>query len=261
MSLRKAFTLIELLVVIAIIAILAAILFPVFAQAKEAAKLTSATAQMRQLSVSVMLYAQDSDDSFVPATIYTTDPAPYVIWSQMIYPYVKNKDIFKAPGTTGKYAEDWATRNQQNVGLNGATAVDLSAAGCSEGQAVTTGCEGFKTPANFSQATETARTGLLATTPHGPLSSKYRGYSFSPYNGTTFTADPQLSPPLVSDRDLVAELGASLSPSQLKPIYALYSATKKNDGKTPVVYADGHVKAMSANQILGRAGSTIWRFR
>ena len=37
---RRAFTLIELLVVIAIIAILAAILFPVFAQAKAAAKKT-----------------------------------------------------------------------------------------------------------------------------------------------------------------------------------------------------------------------------
>ena len=36
----RAFTLIELLVVIAIIAILAAILFPVFAQAKAAAKKT-----------------------------------------------------------------------------------------------------------------------------------------------------------------------------------------------------------------------------
>ena len=42
MSLKKrAFTLIELLVVIAIIAILAAILFPVFAQAKQAAKRTA----------------------------------------------------------------------------------------------------------------------------------------------------------------------------------------------------------------------------
>ncbi len=38
---RSAFTLIELLVVIAIIAILAAILFPVFAQAREAARQTS----------------------------------------------------------------------------------------------------------------------------------------------------------------------------------------------------------------------------
>ncbi|MCZ7579378.1 MAG: prepilin-type N-terminal cleavage/methylation domain-containing protein [Fimbriimonadaceae bacterium] len=40
MSRKSAFTLIELLVVIAIIAILAAILFPVFAQAKVAAKKT-----------------------------------------------------------------------------------------------------------------------------------------------------------------------------------------------------------------------------
>jgi len=41
MRIKRAFTLIELLVVIAIIAILAAILFPVFAQAKLAAKATS----------------------------------------------------------------------------------------------------------------------------------------------------------------------------------------------------------------------------
>ena len=45
----SGFTLIELLVVIAIIAILAAILFPVFAQAKEAAKKTKALSNGRQL--------------------------------------------------------------------------------------------------------------------------------------------------------------------------------------------------------------------
>src|SRR5690349_16052648 len=45
---RRGFTLIELLVVIAIIAILAAILFPVFAQAREAARKSSCGSNTRQ---------------------------------------------------------------------------------------------------------------------------------------------------------------------------------------------------------------------
>jgi len=47
----RAFTLIELLVVIAIIAILAAILFPVFAQAKAAAKKSSDLSNHKQLAL------------------------------------------------------------------------------------------------------------------------------------------------------------------------------------------------------------------
>jgi len=50
---KRAFTLIELLVVIAIIAILAAILFPVFAQAKEAAKKTNALSNAKQQGLAV----------------------------------------------------------------------------------------------------------------------------------------------------------------------------------------------------------------
>jgi prepilin-type N-terminal cleavage/methylation domain-containing protein len=60
--LRKAFTLIELLVVIAIIAILAAILFPVFAQAKEAAKKTASLSNVKQIGTATMIYAADYDD-------------------------------------------------------------------------------------------------------------------------------------------------------------------------------------------------------
>lgn len=59
---RRAFTLIELLVVIAIIAILAAILFPVFAQAKEAAKKTGCISNSKQMGMGLMLYAGDYDD-------------------------------------------------------------------------------------------------------------------------------------------------------------------------------------------------------
>lgn len=60
---KRAFTLIELLVVIAIIAILAAILFPVFAQAKEAAKKTATLASAKQYGTAINIYLSDSDDT------------------------------------------------------------------------------------------------------------------------------------------------------------------------------------------------------
>ena len=68
-SVKRGFTLIELLVVIAIIAILAAILFPVFAQAKEAAKRTSCLSNSNQLGKAMLMYMGDNDDK-VPMQNY-----------------------------------------------------------------------------------------------------------------------------------------------------------------------------------------------
>ena len=61
---KRAFTLIELLVVIAIIAILAAILFPVFAQAKLAAKKTTTLSNIKQVGTATIIYATDYDDVY-----------------------------------------------------------------------------------------------------------------------------------------------------------------------------------------------------
>ncbi len=72
---RKAFTLIELLVVIAIIAILAAILFPVFAQAKQAAKQTQCLSNGRQIGIALMLYLNDYDDRYPQEHPSTSNPA------------------------------------------------------------------------------------------------------------------------------------------------------------------------------------------
>jgi prepilin-type N-terminal cleavage/methylation domain-containing protein/prepilin-type processing-associated H-X9-DG protein len=97
----KGFTLIELLVVIAIIAILAAILFPVFAQAREAARKTNCISNMKQLGTGIMMYAQDYDEMIVPnhapyqAVICTT--TRWMEWWYLIQPYVKNWGVFVCP--------------------------------------------------------------------------------------------------------------------------------------------------------------------
>ncbi len=94
MNKKSAFTLIELLVVIAIIAILAAILFPVFAQAKLAAKKAVTISNMKESSLGLIMYSSDSDDYF-PMAEYGDDysaATPHITWTTMVYPYIKNGD-------------------------------------------------------------------------------------------------------------------------------------------------------------------------
>jgi prepilin-type N-terminal cleavage/methylation domain-containing protein/prepilin-type processing-associated H-X9-DG protein len=93
---KKAFTLIELLVVIAIIAILAAILFPVFAQAKEAAKKTQSLNNVKQIGTSMHLYMQDNDD-VTPISYVDGVTKKSVDIYQTFQPYMKNMDIFFSP--------------------------------------------------------------------------------------------------------------------------------------------------------------------
>ncbi|MCC6731045.1 MAG: DUF1559 domain-containing protein [Chthonomonadales bacterium] len=94
---RTGFTLIELLVVIAIIAILAAILFPVFAQAREKARAVSCLSNMKQVSLAMLMYAQDSDESFAINRRFGPDPAApqwYYTWRYAVQPYVKSDPLW-----------------------------------------------------------------------------------------------------------------------------------------------------------------------
>jgi prepilin-type N-terminal cleavage/methylation domain-containing protein/prepilin-type processing-associated H-X9-DG protein len=83
----RGFTLIELLVVIAIIAILAAILFPVFARAREKARMTACLSNQKQIGLAQLMYAQDYDETLTGR----------VMWAVRLQPYVKNLQLFNCP--------------------------------------------------------------------------------------------------------------------------------------------------------------------
>lgn len=100
---KRAFTLIELLVVIAIIAILAAILFPVFAQAKMAAKKTVDLANVKQLALGVVMYGADADDTYPFCWGWNSEWKP---WHQQVDPYIKSVALWKSP------VDNWGHGNE-----------------------------------------------------------------------------------------------------------------------------------------------------
>lgn len=97
-KIRSGFTLIELLVVIAIIAILAAILFPVFAQAKEAAKRTACLSNAKQTCLALLMYTNDYDDVTPTVVEWVNGSGVSIIdYWQLEMPYVKSEPLFFCP--------------------------------------------------------------------------------------------------------------------------------------------------------------------
>ena len=261
-----AFTLIELLVVIVIIAILAAVLFPVFAQARERARMTGCLNNMRQLAIGVQMYAQDYDETFVFTANYNEPTAVRTIWPALLQPYVKNEGIFRCPSASNDaYSTNWSMRGYPSIGFNAQMAFGSAP--------FTPGQEYFPETVPISFVQEPARTPFFADTPNADVTTgslgDYRSYVFDPcVAGSVVNAmDSRLSTPLVADVDLVKKLGVSsggtLSPGPLKPILARHQANGRNGGRTAVLLADGHVKTFSAAQILAqdKGANLLWRFR
>jgi len=109
---KKGFTLIELLVVIAIIGILAAMLFPVFARAREAARRAVCLNNIKQVTLGLLMYLNDYDESFPPnatddptnvtagwttSTWKATAANPWLRLQVQIDEYINNKDVWDCP--------------------------------------------------------------------------------------------------------------------------------------------------------------------
>lgn len=110
-AVRKGFTLIELLVVIAIITILASILFPVFARARETARRSSCSSNLKQIGIGIMMYSQDYDERLMQPW---TGGNYAGIWATFLpKPYVGNRQILICPS----YKESSNTSESVYTGL------------------------------------------------------------------------------------------------------------------------------------------------
>jgi prepilin-type N-terminal cleavage/methylation domain-containing protein len=238
-----AFTLIELLVVIAIIAILAAILFPVFAQAKKAAKSIVALSNVKEIGLSEKIYQNDYDDAYQCIVAnpdnngdedggcaphlgwYTADGG----WAASLAPYTKNGGIFLSPGAQAPF---WIAGPE--TGAVGTSTGNGGADGwCPDGNP--------NTAANHAYWANT----LYNLAPTG-VSFMYRkaigGAAW--FNGGPITDDMASSPA----QNIVNYEYASWSTDPTYTIWGQYPVANLNNMSLNCVMMDGHAKKFIGTQ-------------
>lgn len=267
---RQAFTLIELLVVIAIIAILAAILFPVFAQAKLAAKKTQDLSNMKQIGTAMMIYITDNDDVF---PMSSSDELPFVQansyrWSSssVIGPYVKAPQMFYTPGDANSSLPTAMVLNpttrKATAATNSYMANALSpmyfAAGYFPPTVTAANAKGIFAAGtyytgDYSEVTSQSNTSLANVADIIMLSGGAVQNMGQTYVGCTGTAGPNTEVVRCGFEDLIAPydiLNLVLGDYYGIPDSTLKQAYTKFSGGSNFLFADGHAKNQRPGSLL-----------
>lgn len=222
---KRGFTLIELLVVIAIIAILAAILFPVFAQAREAARKASCASNLKQHATGLLMYAQDYDEIFPqaynsPALLGGKWNSCCDFWPEIIQPYIKNTAVFTCPSMS-------VYRTTPYLGHYGANG------------------EVIKTPPSGTSRTQAD----LAAPASTYLAMDGGPYTMGSGNATAPTGNFWYVPGVGK---LLGVAPASLSPALNTDLYSDFTSGRHQEGVN-IAFADGHVKYSKSSVVLDQS--------
>ena len=103
---QRAFTLVELLVVIAIIGVLVALLLPAVQAAREAARRTQCTNNLRQIGVAFQNF-HDVNNRFMPMVGANVNGSWG--WGASLLPYLEQDNLFKSIGSPDSTSVEWLT--------------------------------------------------------------------------------------------------------------------------------------------------------
>lgn len=267
-SIYRAFTLIELLVVIAIIAILAAILFPVFAQAKNAAKGAQSLSNVKQLGTAALMYSGDYDDQFVAQWVCKENGWGWQLsWIMLHLPYMKSFGILKDPNDSVKLTTAYDSGPKVSYVANGILGGDCGGSGQFW---KFRGVIGFNGPSDFgptnwyengtrsqTQISQIANTVLFATRAGTPVGSDHDSAA-GKMEGAFGVWNVVLQGPASSDSH---DGNNGTLPGQ-KNIWSKPDATylgyidRFYSGNSPVTYTDGHAKNVRPETTVDMAGGT-----
>jgi prepilin-type N-terminal cleavage/methylation domain-containing protein/prepilin-type processing-associated H-X9-DG protein len=277
---QRGFTLIELLVVIAIIAVLAALLFPVLANARESARLTTCSNNLRQIGMAVQLYRNDFEGYYPAARAKSSDASPentviteesFVNWAELIQPYAKGgiirsgqqqyTGIYHCPNDPYSFAPSYSMNTLFLLGLDDSQMTDAAQTVLMAEKRGTIPIQHFvwwKPP-------------WPAWPPHETVLAPYQ---VDGINAVDIAANEWKDGLIIGDPDPKDGGGGGPPPDPDArndngtpiegPVYeSLGLQTRRHRGGAMWLYADGHVKWATLEQIWGNGASTnqLWTAR